>query len=618
MGALHVHEPVSKATLWMGHRLPAGRPQLGKTPAGLRSLSEMRTQVREGQPTDQVVAGQAAACRYTEHDVTPASAEGVPPDGRGSRRRETEEASIASDRTIQQPTGTRLDGRWVATGVALAALAVYWKTLAPGLTFEHYGTDGGDLIAAAHTLGIPHPTGYPTFTLLAWLFTHLPLGTIAFRTNLFSAVCASSAAGIVCRVVQILLPPDRRALVLSAASALSLAFSSLLWSQAVITEVYTLLTLFAALLLWLLLRWRQGGGDRILWVAALLLGLGLGNHLTLAAVAPSTMALLWPHRRRWLRFQTLAPAAGFLTAGLCIYLYLPIAASRQPPVNWGYPRTWDRFLWVITAREYRVLVFRLAPEMIGSRLSSWSQLLGHQFGWWGLAIAIAGLWRAVQRDRAFALFTMTWTALIASYAFFYGVADSHVFLLPAFLLTSTWWGIGAYYLVTIVHRLRPRLVNLALAGLAALPLVSVARHWRETDLSDDWSAHIYAQRVLDEADSHGLLIVRGEMPTFAAWYAAYAERRRTDVAVINGSLLVHEWYRDHLRGLYPDLVLSEPLAGGATSDDMIRDLVTANIGLRPVYATDPGEEWCEWFDFAKDEAGLLYRIRIRNTSQPAG
>ena len=44
---------------------------------------------------------------------------------------------------------------------------------------------------------------------------------------------------------------------LSAATGLTLAFSSLLWSQAVIAEVYALLGLFAVLLVWLVLTWRQ-------------------------------------------------------------------------------------------------------------------------------------------------------------------------------------------------------------------------------------------------------------------------------------------------------------------------------------------------------------------------
>ncbi|MGD9101843.1 MAG: DUF2723 domain-containing protein, partial [Anaerolineae bacterium] len=63
-------------------------------------------------------------------------------------------------------------------------MLVYGLTLAPGLTWAHYGADGGDLVTAAHTLGVPHPPGYPTYTLLAWLFTRLSLGNVAWRVNL--------------------------------------------------------------------------------------------------------------------------------------------------------------------------------------------------------------------------------------------------------------------------------------------------------------------------------------------------------------------------------------------------------------------------------------------------
>ena len=107
---------------------------------------------------------------------------------------------------------------WPAIGVAGAALAVYVATLAPGLTFEHNGADGGDLITAAHTLGVPHPSGYPTYTLLAWLASQLPVGTIAYRANLLSAVCASLAAGLTCLSAQIVLAGSRHRLAVARSS----------------------------------------------------------------------------------------------------------------------------------------------------------------------------------------------------------------------------------------------------------------------------------------------------------------------------------------------------------------------------------------------------------------
>ena len=73
-------------------------------------------------------------------------------------------------------------------------LLVYLLTLPPGITWAHHGADAGDLITAACTLGVPHPSGYPAYTLLGWLVCQIPLGNIAWRFNLLSAVGAAGGA----------------------------------------------------------------------------------------------------------------------------------------------------------------------------------------------------------------------------------------------------------------------------------------------------------------------------------------------------------------------------------------------------------------------------------------
>jgi len=68
--------------------------------------------------------------------------------------------------------------------LAFSLLLIYLGTIAPGLTWANNGADGGDLITAAATGGIPHPTGYPVYMLLARFFLFLPLGSLAFGKNL--------------------------------------------------------------------------------------------------------------------------------------------------------------------------------------------------------------------------------------------------------------------------------------------------------------------------------------------------------------------------------------------------------------------------------------------------
>ena len=87
--------------------------------------------------------------------------------------------------------------------VGLVSLGLYLATLAPGLTWAHDSGDGGELAAAARTLGIAHPPGYPTYLLLAHVFTRLPVGEIATRTNLFSALCAATTSALLACVLML-------------------------------------------------------------------------------------------------------------------------------------------------------------------------------------------------------------------------------------------------------------------------------------------------------------------------------------------------------------------------------------------------------------------------------
>jgi 4-amino-4-deoxy-L-arabinose transferase-like glycosyltransferase len=502
---------------------------------------------------------------------------------------------------------------WPALGVGAVALAVYVASLAPGLTFANHGTDGGDLIAAAYNLGVPHPPGYPTYSLLAWLFTRLPMGAIAYRVNLLSAVCTAGAVALLYACAQYLLPARGRVrLLLPTATALTFAFASLPWSQAVIAEVYGLLALLATLLLWLLLRWRAAGSDRHLWLAALVLGLGLGNHLTLIFVAPAALILLWRQRGRWQRVRVLLPCLVLFLAGLGVYAYLPLAARHNPPVNWGNPVTWDRFLWVVTARQYHPFAFGLEPAAWPGRLAAWADLMGRQFGWWGLALALAGGWWAWHRDRALALAGLAWMVLAGGYAFFYRFGDSYVYLLPVVMLLALCWGEGLRGMLQLALARWPQRPGLPLIVVVLLPLLSLGLHWAAVDPDDDGQAQAYAYQALEVVEAGSLIVVRGDGPTFALWYGLYAEGRRPDVATVNGPLLAYTWYRRQIRDQYPDMVLYEPEPEEeVTIDDLVRHLIANTLHHRPVYATDPAEAWKAWYDFVREQNAPVYRVMPR-------
>ena len=201
-----------------------------------------------------------------------------------------------------------------------SALLLYGWTLAPGLTWAHSSADGGDLLAAALTRGVPHPTGYPTYQILLRAAIALHGGEPARAGAWLSARSAALAAALLADLGQRVLAghgrrPTGRQRVAAGLGALAWAASPAVWGQGTVTEVYALNALFVALLLWLAWRWaaaRAGGGSGRGWLAAggLALGLGLGNHVSLVLLLPGLVAWWWSGRV----FR--AEGTGMLDAGM--------------------------------------------------------------------------------------------------------------------------------------------------------------------------------------------------------------------------------------------------------------------------------------------------------------
>ena len=190
-----------------------------------------------------------------------------------------------------------------ALAVAAAVLAVYVLTLAPTVTFW----DAGEFIAAARTLGIPHPPGTPLFVMIAHAWGMLvPIGEFAYRTNLLSALFSASAAGLFFLVVHRSIRgvveglPDGTARALrvggAAAAALLGAFSFTNWQNSNEREVYTVATFTTAAMAWAAMLWRSRRGtergQRFLLLIVYLAGVSIGNHLLALLAVPGVLAFL--------------------------------------------------------------------------------------------------------------------------------------------------------------------------------------------------------------------------------------------------------------------------------------------------------------------------------------
>ena len=154
--------------------------------------------------------------------------------------------------------------------------------------------DSGELILAAHSLGIPHPPGYPLWLLLARCADLFPWGTVALRMNALSAILSACAVGLFyhlgarCGLGRI----ERWA------ATCVFAGSTLLWDSAVQAEVYSLATVafLAVALAAIRARSKRTGGPRADAALFFIAGLALLAHQTL--LFPVLALALWVLSRR--------------------------------------------------------------------------------------------------------------------------------------------------------------------------------------------------------------------------------------------------------------------------------------------------------------------------------
>jgi hypothetical protein len=245
------------------------------------------------------------------------------------------------------PTISELDYRpsyRAALVVSLATLVLYLVTLAPSTAMW----DTSEYIAAAYTLGIPHPPGNPLFVIIGRVFSILPIAsTVAIRINILAAICSAVSAGMWFLITERVLVgwfPQRWQRVLGGVVAAILGATAFtVWNQSVVNEkVYTVSLVGIAIISWLMIRWSDDPdgrkADRILVLVAYLLGLGYSNHMAGMLAAPAVgLAVLIVRPRTIFRWKLLLACIGMLFFGLTPFATQPIRAAYFPAINEGEP-----------------------------------------------------------------------------------------------------------------------------------------------------------------------------------------------------------------------------------------------------------------------------------------
>ena len=120
----------------------------------------------------------------------------------------------------------------------------------------------------------------------------------------------------------------------------------------------------------------------------------------------------------------------------------------------------------------------------------------------------------------------------------------------SFYAFTIWIGMGVY---TLFHLLRNRIeqkilaAGVTIASLILVPGIMAKEGWDDHDRSGRYTALAIANNYLNSCAPNAILFTNGDNDTFPLWYAQEVEGIRTDVRVVNLSLLNTEWYIDQMK-----------------------------------------------------------------------
>ena len=479
--------------------------------------------------------------------------------------------------------------RWHLLVIGLVLMAVYAWTSPRSVALE----DDSLFALASYFWGVAHPPGYPLHTALGKLFTLVPIGSVAYRVHMLSAVLGAATCCLLYLLIRGLL--EQRSYAYLAAWAYG--FSRTFWSQAIIGEVYTLNALFFFALLLLCLRLRglpvaSAEWRRYCTVLGLTYGLSLANHWPLIILSTPGLGLIvlpqiWAYLRNWWRW--LLPLLG---GALLPYAWLfwrstmdPVISFYGPINNWGLIKiflsrkgysgvdnqegvTWDDKIEFI--------------KFLGSESMA-------QITWVGFALALVGAVYWFRRSGwlaglgllvIFLCNTVLLTILLNFRAEEIFFAAFQVYPTAAYGLIALCSAMGLYVVLRLLRALLARAGKTGservwraapMAAAAVLVLAVLTSHWQVNDRHTYTWARDYALAVINSLKPRSDLFINNDIMT-STGYFLLVEGVRQDVRIFSG------------QGLSFDTRLYHAVAPRSYKEEILQRYVDSRS--HPIYYTN--------------------------------
>ncbi len=245
-------------------------------------------------------------------------------------------------------------------------------------------------------------------------------------------------------------------------------------------------------------------------------------------------------------------------------------------LNWMY---WRYFMWNFVGRQNDIHspvpgnVFYgnwesgigfLDAVRLGDQSDAPSPLAGNKgknhYFFLPLLLGLLGLVFQFDKDKrgswlVFLMFFMTGIAIVLYLNQPpYQVRERDYAYAGSFYMFAIWIGLGVVALYewlsasAFMKKVPAKAVACGVSVLClGVPALMAAQNWDDHDRSNRYTAPEMAYNYLNSVGENGMLVTHGDNDTFPLWYAQEIEGIRTDVRVVNTSLLGTDWYIDQMK-----------------------------------------------------------------------
>ncbi len=487
--------------------------------------------------------------------------------------------------------------KYFAAFTALMVFIIYMFTIAPTII----QIDSGELTAVQALLGIAHPTGYPLFTIIGFLFSKIPSPfSTALQLNILAAVWCSLGTGLfvytskfcldnldrfrgikknstkdstgkktvrkkgkekISKTDKPLILPESLKYTASAGGGILLGLSRTFWFQSTSVEVYSLHIFLISLIIFILLKAYVYEEERKIFslknpwiILAVMLALGFSNHMTTLLILPGVAFLYFSKEKsnvsslKQLGIMLLV----FFGLLLIFYSYLPVRASMNPRINWGNPVDLERIMRHISGKQYQVWLFS-STEAAKKQLTYFVNNLTSEYTF-TLILSLIGVFTAFIKARKLAWFLLVTFVFTVAYSINYDINDIDSYFLLAYIMLAYFAVFGIIKIYEIIPQIKYK--TAAAAGLIILFAAGeFFLNYREVNQSDTYCFEDYTKAAISSTDKNSVVFsYLWDYLVSPSYYYQYVEGFRKDAAIIDKELLRRSWYFNQIQTDHPEVI----------------------------------------------------------------